>query len=69
MLKTELFTVKEVANLFKFSEQKIRQLIKNGEIEAIKISSSYRIPEEAIRKILKGGGNGEKSSNKKKNLL
>jgi len=65
ILDDTLYTVKEVAKFFKVSEQKVRQLIKSGEIKPIKISKNYRISEEEINKFLKGEDNGKKSRNKK----
>ena len=44
----EVFTVEEVAEIFKLSNGSVRNLIKKGEIPAIKIGKQYRIPESII---------------------
>lgn len=46
----EVYTVEEVAGIFKLSRGSIRNLIKKGEIPAIKIGKQYRIPESIIEK-------------------
>ena len=46
----EVYTVEEVAGIFKLSRGSVRNLIKKGEIPAIKIGKQYRIPESIIEK-------------------
>lgn len=46
-----LFTVKEVAEITKKSEQGIRNLISKGEIKAIKVIGSTRITQEELERI------------------
>lgn len=46
----EVYTVEEVAGIFKLSRGSVRNLIKKGEIPAIKIGKQYRIPESIINK-------------------
>lgn len=41
---SELFTVKEAAELLKTSRAQIRKMIQNGELSAIKVGREYRIP-------------------------
>jgi len=47
----EVFTVEEVAGIFKLSRGSVRNLIKKGEIPAIKIGKQYRIPESIVEKL------------------
>lgn len=41
---SELFTVKEAAELLKTSRVQIRKMIQNGELPAVKVGREYRIP-------------------------
>jgi len=47
----KLFTVKEVAEITRKSEQGIRNLISKGEINAIKVIGSTRITQEELERI------------------
>jgi excisionase family DNA binding protein len=47
-IKTKYYTVNEVAALLKIHWQTVLDLIKKGEISAIKLGKSYRIDEEAL---------------------
>lgn len=47
----KMFTVKEVAEITKRSEQGIRNLISKGEIKAIKVIGSTRITQEELERI------------------
>lgn len=46
-------TTQEVAEFFNVTSQTVRNWVKSGKIEYIKIGRGIRIPEEAIEKILK----------------
>lgn len=50
----EVFTVKEVATLFKTTQQQVRNMIRSGELEAIKIGREYRITLETVAGFLDG---------------
>lgn len=47
------YNVKEVAEIFKISEQLVRRMIREKRLEAVKIGREWRISEEYINKILK----------------
>ncbi|MFQ6058034.1 MAG: helix-turn-helix domain-containing protein [Anaerolineae bacterium] len=44
----EVFTISDVAKIFKLSVTTIRQLIRDGELPAIRIGRNYRIPKSAV---------------------
>ncbi|MFH0801099.1 MAG: helix-turn-helix domain-containing protein [bacterium] len=44
----EVFTVSEFARLFKLSASAVRTLIRQRQINAIKIGGSYRIPRQIV---------------------
>ncbi len=46
----EVYTVEEFAKIFKVSPEAIRNLIRNGEIPAIKIGKQYRIPKTIVER-------------------
>lgn len=52
MLNIVNYNVKEIANMFKVSEQLVRKMIKQGKIKATKIGREYRVSEEDVNKIL-----------------
>lgn len=47
----KLFTVKEVAEITRKSEQGIRNLISKGEINSIKVIGATRITQEELERI------------------
>ena len=56
----ELFTIKEIAEKLKVTEQCIRDWIREGKLPALKIGGVVRIEEEEyLRFIGKDGGNGK----------
>jgi len=46
----EVYNVAEFAKIFKVSPEAIRNLIRNGEIPAIKIGKQYRIPKTIVER-------------------
>lgn len=52
MTQEEVFTIEEVAKILKVSEETVRRLISNGELEARRVGRQYRITREAINKFL-----------------
>jgi len=52
-IKKRWFTVKEVAIILGFSENTIRNKIKEKEIKAIELFSAYRISENEIDRLTK----------------
>lgn len=56
MLNQKYYTVKELAEFMSLSEKRLRNMISNGEIKAVKIFSSLRIPESEVIKNIKERG-------------
>lgn len=48
-MNDEFYTVDELAFILNVSTQTIRKLIRKGDIPAIKVGRSYRIPYETIQ--------------------
>jgi excisionase family DNA binding protein len=44
----DVYTVEEFANLFKLSPEAVRNLIRQGEIPAIRIGKQYRITQDVV---------------------
>lgn len=53
--KQKFLTVAEVAAIARVSNMTIYRLVRNGELESIRIGRSFRIPEEAAAKLISGG--------------
>ena len=51
----ELFTVKEVAKMFKCDPQTIRRYINEGLLKAVRLKGEYRISREDIDAFLEKG--------------
>ncbi len=47
-----LFTVDEVAKIFRLTQAAIRRMIRDKEIPAIKLGKEYRIPQQVVQNIL-----------------
>lgn len=47
----ELMTVTEVASVLRMSSQAIRDMIKRGEINAVRVGRQYRIPRSEVERI------------------
>lgn len=43
-----MLTVEEFARIFKLSPEAVRNLIRRGEIQAIRIGKQYRIPQDVV---------------------
>ena len=52
MIKNEVFTVAEVALFLKTSKQQVRNMIRYGELSAIKVGREYRVTLEALSEFL-----------------
>ena len=48
----EVFSVKEVAALFRVSTQMVKYLIRVGELRAIRLGTRFRIPRDEVEKAL-----------------
>jgi excisionase family DNA binding protein len=57
--KRAFLTVSEVAETLRVSDMTIYRLISSGEIRALKVGRSYRIPAEALDEWLADGANWE----------
>jgi excisionase family DNA binding protein len=44
----QVYTVEEFARLFKLSPEAVRNLIRKGEIAAIRIGKQYRLPQDVV---------------------
>ena len=51
----KVYTPDEVAKILKVTRRTIYRWIKSKVLEAIKIDGVYRIPEDSINKVLRGG--------------
>jgi len=52
----ELFTVKEVAEMFKCHPQTVRSYIREGLLGAVKLKGEYRVTQDHIDAFLARGG-------------
>jgi len=48
MTYPRVYTIEEFAKLFKLSPEAVRNLIRKGEIAAIRIGKQYRIPQDVV---------------------
>jgi excisionase family DNA binding protein len=48
----KFLTVAEVATLMRISKMSVYRLIHSGELEALQVGRSYRIPEQAVDRYL-----------------
>jgi len=48
-----LLTVAEVARIMRVSKMTVYRLIHSGELEAIRVGRSFRVPEQAVSRYLK----------------
>lgn len=46
-VRPKVYTVAEIAQLFSISQRVVRNLIRKGELPALRIGRSYRIPRKA----------------------
>ena len=56
------YTVNEVAKLFRLNHVTIRNLIKRGDLRAVKIGRGIRVPEDALKEYLEKIGASEGAS-------
>jgi excisionase family DNA binding protein len=60
--KTTFLTVSELAASLRVSDMTIYRLITGGDIRAVKIGRSYRIPIESVEEWLARGGDARRRS-------
>lgn len=49
------YTVTEVSKLFDVSEYTVKQMIKDGRLDARKVGTRYEITEESMKRLVKEG--------------
>lgn len=49
----KFYTPQEVSEMFKITDKTVRNWIRNGELDAIIVGKTYRIPEESIKTLIK----------------
>jgi len=47
-----VYTIREVADILKVSVRTVQRMIRRGDIRAVKIGGSVRIPKEALDEVL-----------------
>lgn len=50
----KLLTVKEVAEILRIAEKTVRELLKEGSLPGIKVGKTWRIPEDDLKKYIRG---------------
>jgi excisionase family DNA binding protein len=50
----KFLTVAEVASIMRVSKMTVYRLVHSGELEAIRVGRSFRVPEDAVNRYLKG---------------
>ncbi|MDR2374661.1 MAG: helix-turn-helix domain-containing protein [Bifidobacteriaceae bacterium] len=61
-LKPAFLTVSEVSETLRVSDMTIYRLIASGDLRALKVGRSYRIPAEALDEWLADGANWERGA-------
>ena len=49
----KFLTVAEVASIMRVSKMTVYRLVKTGELEAIRVGRSFRVPEQAVNQYLR----------------
>ncbi|GAB6101903.1 hypothetical protein JCM16138_11260 [Thermococcus atlanticus] len=57
--RDRLFNTKEVAAILGINQDRVLDLIRKGQIKAIRVGFRYKVPESEIRKIKEGGKDGK----------
>ena len=48
----DFYTILEVSKILNMSQKSVRRYVASGELDSIKINTSYRIPKEALEKFI-----------------
>ena len=48
----KFYTPQEIAEMLKVTDKTVRNWIRSGELDAVVVGKSYRIPEESIKKLI-----------------
>ena len=54
LARTQFLTVAEVAAAMRVSKMTVYRLVHNGELPAVRVGRSFRVPEEAVHEYLRG---------------
>ena len=54
LAEVRFLTVAEVASIMRVSKMTVYRLVHSGELEAIRVGRSFRVPEQAVNRYLKG---------------
>lgn len=49
----KFYTPQEIAEMLKVTDKTVRNWIRSGELDAVVVGKSYRIPEESIKNLIK----------------
>lgn len=49
----KFYTPQEIAEILKVTDKTVRNWIRSGELDAVVVGKSYRIPEESIKNLIK----------------
>jgi excisionase family DNA binding protein len=52
--EAKFLTVAEVAAMMRVSKMTVYRLVHNGELPAVRVGRSFRVPEEAVHEYLRG---------------
>ena len=52
--RVQFLTVAEVAAAMRVSKMTVYRLVHNGELPAVRVGRSFRVPEEAVQEYLRG---------------
>lgn len=51
----QFFTVAEVAEMARVSRMTVYRMVHSGELPAVRVGNSYRVPKSAVDQLLSGG--------------
>ena len=54
LLEVRFLTVAEVASLMRVSKMTVYRLVHSGELAAVRVGRSFRVPEQAVHEYLRG---------------
>lgn len=49
---SKFYTPQEIAEILRVTDKTVRNWIRSGELDAVVVGKSYRIPEESIMKLI-----------------
>ncbi|USR79637.1 helix-turn-helix domain-containing protein [Arcanobacterium pinnipediorum] len=52
----QFFTVAEVADMTRVSRMTVYRMVHAGDLPAVRVGNSYRVPKSAVDQLLAGGG-------------